>query len=204
MHWSYALQQGTFTLFPDTASTMPVASAVALTMLHSSWRWPHQLGKQSPVSLYDMFSEPLLGSHGGAGAKANLIQTSLRHQRISVIREVKGWPGGAKQSRAEVFLPSAYRLGGSYENASRQASQHVSLSHGPQPLLQDSQRQREKEIIRLLRNEFLGPREGNQHAQSHSASQVQTQVKNQDLLTLHTGRFTSPCSRFRPGSSSQG
>lgn len=100
MHWSYALQQGTFTLFPDTPSTMPAASAVALTMQHSSWRWPHRLGKQSPVSLCDMFSEPLLGIRGGAGAKTNLIQTSLRHQRISVMREVKGWPGGSQAAQS--------------------------------------------------------------------------------------------------------
>lgn len=111
MHWSYALQQGTFTLFPDTPSTMPVASAVALTMQHSSWRWPHRLGKQSPVSLYDMFSEPLLGIRGGAGAKTNLIQTSLRHQRVSVMREVKGWPGGSQAEQSRHLPPVCLQAG---------------------------------------------------------------------------------------------
>lgn len=110
MHWSYALQRGTFTLLPDTPSTMPVASAVALTMQNSSWRWPHRLGNQSPVSLYDMFSEPLLDISGGAGANMNRIQTSLRHQRISVVREVKGWPGG-NQGRAEQTCSSCLPTG---------------------------------------------------------------------------------------------
>lgn len=101
-----------------------------------------------------------------------------------------------------VHLPPVWLEARRMEAARMQPGGHLSAFHslwGPQPLLLDSERQKE---LNDFKTEFLEPREGRQHAQI--TQQEQTQDKNQDLLTPTRAFLLPPARSPSPASSSQG